>query len=120
MVQRGGLRRGASIHARLRVAKPGPRTVVSERRPCPDAPRTRSRRQVARTSRGGLQSPEHAELGHPERRARRGELRDDYDRVRSTRRPARAEIHFLKWRACMGLSARNHLTGTIEEITLDT
>ena len=49
----------------------------------------------ARGPRRGLQSPEHAELRRPERRARCREFRDDHDGARSARRTARAEVRVL-------------------------
>ena len=48
-----------------------------------------------RGARGGLQPAEHDESRRPERRARRGEFRDDHDGVRSARRAARGQADLL-------------------------
>ena len=86
VVQHGGVRRRAAVHARLGVAQPGARPVVSQRRSRADAARA-GRRDAGHVeaARGDLQPAEHPAVS-----ARRAACSARRTSARSSRRSIRA------------------------------
>ena len=95
LVQHGSLCDRAAVHHRVRVAQPGPRPFLPQRRSRLDATGPGHVGSVGRISRRGVQPPEHAAAGGTGRRPGGGKLRHDHVGRRSPGGAAGAEALVL-------------------------